>query len=224
MFARRMRWLLLVAIVLGFLVSVLGILLQGASAAGVSLWSSLKATVLENTLESRFGKVWGLRAIDWLALGILLTAGMSLARRAERATSSRATSGAGPDAAAQAARPPLWLLVPVAICAAYLAATPALSGHASIQSPTGVFFPSDVLHVLAASVWVGGIACLLLALPAATRQLASPQRSRLLLATLVRFSPMALTAVFVIAVDRSGAGLHRRPQLSTPSFTAPTAR
>ena len=34
--------LLAVAVVLGVLVSVLGILLQGASAAGVSLWSSLK--------------------------------------------------------------------------------------------------------------------------------------------------------------------------------------
>ena len=86
------------------------------------------------------------------------------------------------------------------MCAAYLAATPALSGHASIQSPTVIFFPSDVLHVLAASVWVGGIACLLFALPAATRQLAVPNRSRLLLATLVRFSPMALAAVIVIAI------------------------
>ena len=38
----------------------------------MSLWSSLKGPVLENTLESRFGKVWGLRAIDWLALGALL--------------------------------------------------------------------------------------------------------------------------------------------------------
>ncbi len=92
-----------------------------------------------------------------------------------------------------------WLLAPIALGCAYLAATPALSGHASIQSPTAVFFPSDVLHVLAASVWVGGIACLLLALPAATRQLAGPERSRLLLATLARFSPMALTAVIVIA-------------------------
>ena len=63
-----------------------------------------------------------------------------------------------------------------------------------------MFFPSDVLHVLAASVWVGGIACLLLALPAATRELESPDRSRLLLATLTRFSPMALAAVIVIAL------------------------
>ncbi len=200
-FARRLRLLLTVAVVLGFLVSVLGILLQGASAAGVSLWASLKSTIIENTLESRFGKVWGLRAIDWAALGVLLTV-TALGRRAGRRT--------GPDQAASVveadghpaafALPPRWLLGLGAIGPAYLAITPALSGHASIQSPTGVFFPSDVLHVLAMSVWVGGIACLLLALPAATRQLQSPQRSRLLLATLVRFSPLALASVVVIAV------------------------
>ncbi len=172
-FTRRMRWLLIVAVVLGVLVSVLGILLQGASAAGVSLWSSLKGTILESTLESRFGQVWGLRAIDWIALGALLLLAKALSRRV---------------------LPGL-----IAPCAAYLAITPALSGHASIQSPTLLFFPSDVLHVLAASVWVGGIACLLLALPGATRQLAPPERSRLLLAALVRFSPVALGSVLVIA-------------------------
>ncbi len=67
-----MQRLLGASVVLGVLSSVLGILLQGASAAGVSLWSSLKGTVLENTLESRFGEVWGLRAIDWVLLGVLL--------------------------------------------------------------------------------------------------------------------------------------------------------
>ena len=40
-----------VAIVLGVIVSVLGVLLQGASAAGVSLWSSLKSSIIEDTLE-----------------------------------------------------------------------------------------------------------------------------------------------------------------------------
>lgn len=197
MFARRIKLLLIVAVVLGVLVSVLGILLQGASAAGVSLWTSLKGSILENTLESRFGKVWGLRAIDWLALAVLLAAGMALAHRAER----KASADASETGAVGLATPPRWLLALIGVCAAYLAATPALSGHASIQSPTAIFFPSDVLHVLAASVWVGGIACLLLALPAATKQLAGPNRSRLLLATLVRFSPMALTAVIVIAVS-----------------------
>ncbi len=200
MFAQRMRRLLLLAIALGIVVSVLGILLQGASAAGVSLWASLKSTILENTLESRFGKVWGLRAIDWVALGGLLSLAMALQRRAaSRISSDRESTNPETDAVALAP-PPRWLLALIGLGAAYLAATPAFSGHASIQSPTAVFFPSDVLHVLAASVWVGGIACLLLVLPAATRQLQSPQRGRLLLATLARFSPLALGSVIVIAV------------------------
>jgi copper transport protein len=197
-FAARMRRLLGVAVVLGAIVSVLGILLQGASAAGVSLWSSLKSTILQNTLESRFGEVWGLRAIDWLALGCLLVAARALGGRARM--SADAPDGAHASAQAASVASPRWLYAPIAVCAAYLAATPALSGHASIQSPTGVFFPSDVVHVLAASVWVGGIACLLMALPAATRRLAGPQRSRLLAAVLARFSPMALVAVIAIAV------------------------
>ena len=82
---------------------------------------------------------------------------------------------------------------------AYLVITPALAGHASVQSPTAVFFPSDALHVLGASIWVGGIACLLLALPTATRQLEPPERTRLLLAALARFSPIALAGVIAIA-------------------------
>jgi copper transport protein len=177
-FAARIGRLLAVAVALGVCVSVLGVLLQGASAAGVSLWSSLKGSVLDSTLESRFGEVWGARAINWILLGALLLAARPLGRR----------------------RPPRAIVAPLALGALYLAMTPALAGHASIESPTAVFFPSDVLHVLAGSVWVGGIACLLLALPAATRRLEGPERSRLLLATLARFSPIALGAVVVIAV------------------------
>jgi copper transport protein len=176
-FATRVSMLLGGAAILGMLVSVLGVALQGATAAGVSLWSSLTGTVIQNTLESRFGEVWGLRALDWVALAGLLAA----ARRSARWP------------------PPAWIAAGFGLGAAYLAITPALAGHASIESPVGVFLPSDVLHVLAASVWVGGIAFLLLALPAATRRLHGPERSRLLLAVLSRFSPLALTAVLVIA-------------------------
>lgn len=188
-FAERMRYLLIVAVAVGLIASVLGVLLQGASAAGVSLWASLKSTVLQSTLESRFGEVWGARAIDWVALGVLLWIAGVLQRRI----------AVGREAGAVTLGVPRWLVGLIALGATYLAITPALGGHASIQSPTGVFFPADVLHVLAASVWVGGIACLLLALPAATRQLERPERSRLLLATLLRFSPVALASVIVIA-------------------------
>ncbi len=195
-FASRLRRLLVIAIVLGVVVSVLGVLLQGASAAGVSLWSSLKGIVLENTLESRFGKVWGLRAIDWLLLGGLLTAARAAGRDVVPVLSPDRDD---PGRLVLGQRPPRAIVAMLAVGTAYLAITPALAGHPSIQSPRGVFFPSDALHVMAVSVWVGGIACLLLALPGATRRLEGGERSRLLLATLQRFSPVALGAVLVIA-------------------------
>jgi copper transport protein len=173
---RRAIPLLAFAVGLGIVVSLLGILLQGASAAGVSLWSSLKWSIVEDTLDSRFGTVWLLRAIDWAALGVVLLAYLK-APRARR-----------------------WLTPLLAVGCAYLVTTPAFAGHASIESPVAVMFPSDVIHVLASSVWVGGVAFLLAALPAATRELEPADRTRLLVATLSRFSPIALASVVALAV------------------------
>jgi copper transport protein len=195
-FASRLWRLFALAIVLGVVASVVGLLLQGASAAGVSLWASLKSSVLDNTLESRFGRVWGLRAIDWLALGALLLIARALGRDVIRTLGAHARDEDGLSLTQPAPRA---ILVLLGIGAAYPAITPALAGHASIEGPVAVFFASDALHVLAASVWVGGIACLLLALPSATRRLESAERSRLLLGTLARFSPIALGAVVAIA-------------------------
>jgi copper transport protein len=186
-FGSRMRALIGVAVVLGMLVSVMGVLLQGASASGQSLWGSLNGIVIEGTLEGRFGVVWGLRAIDWALIGLALVAGASF--------------GGGPRGVKQRGaghgRVTLGVLI---LASAYLAITPALAGHASVESPVGVFFPADVLHVLAASIWVGGIACLLIALPGATRLLQGAERSGLLLSVLTRFSSLALGSVAVIAL------------------------
>ena len=193
-FAGRLLALLWVAVALGLLVSLLGFLLQGASASGVSLWTSLKSSVISDTWHSRFGTVWALRALDWLILGALLAAARALGR------GPIPTLTGGGERRALSASPPPWLLAPFGLGLAYLALTPALAGHASLESPVAVFFPSDVIHVLAASLWVGGIACLLLVLPQATRQLPSDRRGPLLLAALARFSPLALAAVIAIAV------------------------
>jgi copper transport protein len=198
-FDARLWRLLALAIVLGAVVSALGVLLQGASAAGVSLWSSLKSAIVQNTLESRFGRVWGARAIDWLLLGAVLLAARALGAPAIPVIDVE-TDGWGEPAPVQVRRPPAAIVALLALGCAYLAIAPALAGHASIESPSGVFFGSDALHVLAASVWVGGIACLLIALPAATGQLQPGERSRLLLAALARFSPLALAAVIAIAI------------------------
>jgi copper transport protein len=205
-FASRIERLFAVAIALGVIVSVLGILLQGASAAGVSLWFSLKSSIVDNMLESRFGEVWGLRAIDWVLLGALLLIARAIGRDVIPRLSAPLLDGDTQDGDTQdgdtpaLTRTPRAILGLIALGAAYLTITPALAGHASIESPVAVFFPADVLHVLAGSVWVGGIACLLAALPGATRRLEDAERSRLLLATLARFSPIALGAVVAIAV------------------------
>lgn len=179
-FQRRLELLFAIAIVLGIAVGVLGILLQGASAAGVSLWASAKGSIVNNTLESRFGEVWAARTLVWVALGGVLA--ISRSRWCPPRVSARVC------------------MIAAALGACFLAVTPALSGHPSVQGPRGVFFPVDVVHVLGASVWVGGIACLLLALPAATRKLEGPMRMRLLLTTLARFSPLALACVIAIAI------------------------
>ncbi len=183
-FQRRLELLFAIAIVLGIAVGVLGILLQGASAAGVSLWASAKGSIVNNTLKSRFGEVWAARTLVWVALGGVLA--MSRSRWSRARGHARVSARVCMTAAA--------------LGACFLAVTPALSGHPSVQGPRGVFFPVDVVHVLGASVWVGGIACLLLALPAATRKLEGPMRTRLLLATLARFSPPALACAIAIAI------------------------
>jgi copper transport protein len=170
-FERRVWRLVAGGLALGVLVGVLGILLQGAEAAGVSLWASLKWSIVSNVLSSRFGWVWGVRA----ALFAVSLATLALRRRG-------AYRG--------------WL----ALVCAYGVATPALAGHASIQSPVWAFFPADVAHVLAASVWVGGIACIVFALPLATRAVAPERRTAMLVDVLARFSPLALAAVGVLAV------------------------
>jgi len=168
----RRAWLLLgVGLALGAVVSVLGILLQGAEASGLSLWASVKSAIISNILGSRFGWVWGIKALLFaLSLGAL-----AFRRRAPYR---------------------LWL----AAVAAYLVITPALAGHASIQSPVWAFFPADVVHVLAASIWVGGIACIVFALPAATRAVEPAARTGVLIDVLARFSPLALSAVAALAL------------------------
>jgi copper transport protein len=81
-----------------------------------------------------------------------------------------------------------------------LALTPALAGHAHTQSPVALLVPSDVVHVVAMSAWLGGLLYLLFAVPAATRALDPVDRTRLLAATLQRFSPLALASVLALAI------------------------
>jgi len=73
-----------------------------------------------------------------------------------------------------------------------------MGGHTSVQSPVPLLLPANVLHVLAMSAWLGGIAVLVLALRGATSRLEAGDRGRLLTAVVSRFSTLAGVAIAVL--------------------------
>ena len=190
MFAARARRLLWLAVGLGVLSGAAGIVLQGATASGTSFWAALDPSVVREVLGTRFGTIWGLRVIAWLLLGGVLVAGAST-----RAVTVLRPAAVGATGTAPAPRPPAASWPRWRVPAAFLLVSPALAGHATTLHPVAALLPLDVVHVTAMSVWIGGLVMLLFVLPGATRRLEPPERSRLLAAVLVRFSPIALACV-----------------------------
>ncbi len=188
-FAARARRLLWLAVGLGVVSGALGIVLQGATASGTSFWSALDTSVVREVLGTRFGTIWGLRVIAWLALGGVLLAGAS-----SRAAAVLRPAAVGAAGVAPAPAPTRGELALLALPAAFLLVSPALAGHATTLHPVAALLPLDVVHVTAMSVWVGGLFMLLFVLPSATRRLEPSERSRLLAGVLVRFSPWPLPA------------------------------
>jgi copper transport protein len=176
--------LLVAAAVAGMVATVLGIVLQAATATGGSLWSALDSGLIHDVLNTRFGEVWKLR---FTAFGVLAALLLFL---------PPATASGWMAAGHGKSGPARWLWVAAfATGCAYLVVSPALGGHAGAADDSALLVPLDVLHVAAMSVWVGGVALLLLAVPAATRVLEPVDRTRLLASAITRFSTVAIAAV-----------------------------
>ena len=189
-FAGRARTLTLVAVALGVATSALGIVFQGAVAAGTSFWQALDPTVIGDVLDTRFGTVWALRGLGWLLVGGLLMLPALRLRAVALRPASLGATGLAPS------RPSVPLAtVALGLLLALLCLTPALAGHASTLSPAWLLVPANVVHVVSMAVWVGGVAMLLLCLPAATRALDPVERTGLLAVSVSRFSTLALAAV-----------------------------
>lgn len=191
-FVRQLKRILLGAVVLGLLATVLGIILEAATVAGVSFWAGLDPDVVDPALDIQMVQAWGLRFVLWLLLGVLLLAALR-PRRAP--VLRRAALGAeglvlGP-APSRAHR----LLLIATVLA--LALTAPMAGHAGTHSPEGLLICVDTAHVLCMSVWLGGLAMLLVALPLASRALAG-ESTPLLASVVGRFSRMATVAVAVL--------------------------
>ena len=119
--------------------------------------------VVRQVLETHFGFVWGLGVLVWLPLG----------GRPARVPPQEDAGDAARDAlerrtcAAAGVRDTRHLVVVLALLA-LLALSPAFAGHANAQDPTAILLPARP-HVLAISVWVGGLVMLLFVLRGAMR-------------------------------------------------------
>ena len=165
----RRRLLTVVAGLAGSLAlaSLAGILLQGAEASGLGFSAAGQWGVVQAVLETRFGQVWLARAV----LAAVL-AGLALA------ASSRKRD---------------WTLDAALVLCIALVITPAASGHANTSG--ALAFVMDVVHVQAASIWIGGLAFVLLAL-----YLTRPDRWRLAETAVPRFSTLAVVSVAALLV------------------------
>ncbi len=179
-FGSRLRVVAILAAVLGAISAAAGVVMEAAEAAGVSGFSALKESILRETLETKFGSIWGTAVLAWLLFGVVAAV---------------ALRGAGNRRPGRLA---LALLVAPLVFAVLV---PALSGHGSTQSPVAVLFPVNVVHVAAMAVWLGGLMTLLFVVPRGTRGLEPSDRSRVLAAVLSRFSAVALTSVGAILLS-----------------------
>ena len=197
-FAARARTIGLVAASVGAVCSALGLVLQGATAGATSVWGAFDLNVLGDVIGTRFGTVWSLRLVAFAVFGTLIAlTGLDSEPRLRPA--SVAVAGA---------------------LAAFLCLTPALAGHASTVDPSAVLVPANFVHVSAMSVWVGGVATLLLAVPAATRRLESRERTPLLAFTVTRFSSVAILAVAALVASGIAQAIPELESLSDFTETA----
>jgi copper transport protein len=121
------------------IVSLVAIGLEGPEAAGLGLGSAFDLSLFREVLHTQFGKVWAARGL--LAIAV---AAIALLVRLRVIRDTTAVAGG------------------LLALAGALAVTPGLAGHANVEPWYAL--ASDATHVAAASLWLGGLAFLLLAL------------------------------------------------------------
>jgi copper transport protein len=215
-FAARWRVLWLGSVALGSLTAALGVVLQAATAAGVSLTAALDPALLHDVLDTRAGRGWMARLAGWL----LVAGVVEVADRRRHAVPRIQRVALGADGFAVAG-PTRGAVTAIGTAAALLVATPALTGHAAAQSPVAALLPLDVVHVAAMCAWLGGLASIAVLVPVAGRRLAPAERAQLLAAALTRFSPVALGSVLALAatgVAQAWLHLHRLDALTSTAY------
>lgn len=164
--------------------------LQGADVAGTGVLPALKPSAWSGVADTRTG--------TWLlvALALLLVLAVVLPLVGRRLRAGRFSLGT----------------VAVVLLTAVLAATPALGGHAAASRPAAPLVALQTVHVVAIGAWLGGL-LLLASLLRAVRAIGpvggtdpgvasdrAAHRTRLRVALLDGFGPLALVAVLALVV------------------------
>jgi copper transport protein len=194
-FARRVRQVVLGAVVVGVLASALSIVLEAATAAGVSFWAALDPDLIDSVSSTRPVEAWTVRMIVWLVFGTVVAAAL----RPSRAPVLRPTVLGSAGAAVGPAPSRRQLLVFGAL-ALGLAVTAPMAGHTGQHEPTALLFSTDTLHVLCMSAWFGGLVMLLMMFGLAARRLPGRERTQLMAVAVGRFSVLARFAVLILLV------------------------
>ncbi len=193
-FADRWRRIVVISWIVALVTTVALYVLQGSLAADLPLVDALSPDVLTEVAETRFG------IVSLIAVGLLLAcAAIWPAVRGSLVT--RRSVGA----AAATVRPTTSVVAVGAVLVIALLATPGLSGHAGTTEPVSLNVAADVLHMVAAAMWMGGLLLLLAGAFPATRDLPEEARARTLAPVVARFSDLAVIAVAALV----GSGLLR---------------
>jgi copper transport protein len=131
-------------------------------------------------LGTRVGRVWLGRAATLIAIGVLID-----------------------DIAATARGQRFGAIVSIWLPLQLLFLTTLTSHSAAITQPPIVPFIIDFIHLIATSIWVGGLAMLAFVVPRVARTLGDEDRSWMWLRTVVNFSTLAAVAVGALLVTGS---------------------
>jgi copper transport protein len=89
-------------------------------------------------------------------------------------------------------------------------AVPGLAGHAAQTSPAALSLTFDWVHLVAGSLWIGGLAGLLVLLA-----FAGERRAEVLATSVPRFSKLAIASVLAVIASGVGASILHLPTLAT---------
>ncbi|MGA7790431.1 MAG: copper homeostasis membrane protein CopD [Xanthobacteraceae bacterium] len=175
---RRLAWIAWISLIVALISAVPWLVIVAGAMSGQPLGALYGQSVLRTVLtQTDFGHDWLLRAVFACALGGLFVRFLSVKAAAPRS-----------------------LHVATAILAAAYAGSPAWAGHAiGSEGLEGVIHPAaDILHLVAAAAWVGGLAPFAVLLTTAGADGASLALARI---ATQRFSNLGIASVASLLVS-----------------------